>query len=223
MKNTVSGGLDKSVVQDLRRKIVAWDYPPDFQLIEETLCEMYGVSRSPIRQALSHLVAEGLVVHLPRRGFRVKQLHIKEIEELYEFRFALEMHIVRGLSQRGLPQDVYESLYHTWSDIEDKQDLTHGQLAELDEAFHTSLTAAYGNQLLLAEMKAINERIFVFREIDFKSQGRLEETQTEHLEILERLAARDQQGVERILQRNLFSGLGNVETAIIQLIAKSYL
>ncbi len=120
MKNTVSGGLDKSVVQDLRRKIVAWDYPPDFQLIEETLCEMYGVSRSPIRQALSHLVAEGLVVHLPRRGFRVKQLHIKEIEELYEFRFALEMHIVRGLSQRGLPQDVYESLYHTWSDIEDK-------------------------------------------------------------------------------------------------------
>ncbi len=96
-------------------------------------------------------------------------------------------------------------------------------MAELDEAFHTSLTAAYGNQLLLAEMKAINERIFVFREIDFKSQGRLEETQTEHLEILERLAARDQQGVERILQRNLFSGLGNVETAIIQLIAKSYL
>lgn len=223
MKNTGADGLDKSVVQDLRRKIVAWDYPPDFQLVEESLCEIYGVSRSPIRQALSHLVAEGLVVHLPRRGFRVKQLHIKEIEELYEFRFALEMHIVRGLSQRGLPQDVYESLYHTWSNIENKQTLTHSQLAQLDEDFHTALTAAYGNQLLLAEMRAINERIFVFREIDFKSSGRLEETQTEHLEILERLVARDRQGVEKILQRNLFSGLGNVETAIIQLIAKSYL
>ncbi|GBU09226.1 GntR family transcriptional regulator [Gammaproteobacteria bacterium] len=223
MKNPPQEGLDKSVLQDLRRKIVAWDYPPDFQLIEESLCSIYGVSRSPIRQALSYLVAEGLVVHLPRKGFRVKQLHLKEIEELYEFRCALETHIVKGLAARGLPQDVYEQLYLTWSSIERKQSLTCSELAQLDEDFHTSLAIAYGNQLLISEINAINERIFVFRELDFKSEGRIEETQIEHLKILERLVARDSLGVENILQRNLFSGLGNVEKGVMHLISKSYL
>ncbi len=216
-------GLDKSVLQDLRRRIVAWDYPPDFQLVEETLSEEYRVSRSPIRQALSHLVAEGLVIHLPRRGFRVKQLQIKDVEELYEFRFALEAQIVKGLAQRGLPQIIYQSLYNTWCDIENKRTLSWGQLAALDEDFHTQLAEAYGNQLLLSQIKSINERIFVFREIDFQSAGRLVATQKEHLEILERLAARDQEGVEKILQKNLFSGLGNVETMMMRLISKSYL
>lgn len=216
-------GLDKSVLQDLRRRIVAWDYPPDFQLIEEVLCETYQVSRSPIRQALSHLVAEGLVVHIPRRGFRVKQLHIKDIEELYEFRFAIELLIAKGLAQRGLPQDIYQHLYQTWFEIEDKRSISWSELASLDEEFHTKLAEAYGNQLLLLQIHSINERIFVFREIDFQSEGRLEATQKEHLEILERLAARDQEGVEKILQRNLYAGLGNVETMMMKLISKSYL
>ncbi len=221
--DTEKQGLDKSVLQDLRRRIVAWEYPPDFQLIEESLCEVYQVSRSPIRQALSHLVAEGLVIHLPRRGFRVKQLQIKDVEELYEFRFALEAQILKNLAQRGLPQEVYQQLYTTWSDIENKRQLSWVELAALDEIFHTTLAEVYGNALLLSQIKSINERIFVFREIDFQSQGRLEATQKEHLEILERLVARDSEGVEKILKRNLFSGLGNVETMMMKLISKSYL
>ena len=221
-KKVKEEGLDKSVLQDLRRRIVAWEYPPDFQLVEESLCEVYHVSRSPIRQALSHLVAEGLVTHLPRKGFRVKQLRIKDIEELYEFRFAIELHIAKGLAGRGIPEEVYQLLYQTWADIENKQTLSWAELACLDEEFHTKLAEAYGNELLLSQIHSINERIFVFRELDFQMEARLEATQKEHLEILERLVARDQEGVEKILQRNLYSGLGNVETMMMKLISKSY-
>ena len=69
--STVDSDTTRDLVRTLRQRIVAWQYPPQFQLIEEALAQEFGVSRSPIRQALMHLSAEGLLQRLPRRGFRV--------------------------------------------------------------------------------------------------------------------------------------------------------
>lgn len=215
--------LVKPVLQDIRRKIVAWEFPPNFQLVEERLCEIYNVSRSPIRQALTHLEAEGLVEKRPRIGFFVKQVLLHDVEELYELRFALELQIVKGLVNKEFPEETHQKLFNIWSKVSVDQNLSAEQLAFMDEEFHTELAKAHGNQMILNQIRLINERIFVFREVDFRQEGRLLDTQKEHLEILRRIIAKDLEYLEKLLQKNLFSGLGNVKTAVIQLIAKSYI
>ena len=214
--------LVKPVLQDLRRKIVTWEFPPNLQLVEERLCEIYKVSRSPIRQALTHLAAEGLVEKRPRIGFFVKQVLLHDVEELYELRFALELQVVKGLIHKELPETTHQKLFNVWSTVSKDQNLTTTQLALMDEEFHTELAKAHGNKMILNQIQLINERIFVFREVDFRQEGRLLDTQKEHLEILRRIIAKDLDYMEKLLQKNLFSGLGNVKTAVIQLIAKSY-
>ncbi|HBO38232.1 MAG TPA: hypothetical protein DD638_06175 [Pasteurellaceae bacterium] len=224
MKNKLqSESLVKPVLQDIRRKILTWEFPPHFQLIEERLCQTYNVSRSPIRQALTHLEAEGLVEKRPRIGFFVKQVLLHDIEELYELRFALEWQVVKGLVNKELPEKTHQKLFNCWSKTDIEQNLSAEQLALLDEEFHTELAKAHGNKMILNQIRLINERIFVFREIDFRQEGRLADTQKEHLEILRRIIAKDLEYLEKILQKNIFSGLGNVKTAVIQLIAKSYI
>lgn len=213
----------KQLVRTLRRRIVAWQYPPQFQLIEETLAQEFGVSRSPIRQALTHLAAEGLVERLPRRGFRVRQMQLRDVEELYEFRLALELQVVRGLAHKGLPQEDLFRLQAMWQNPATLAEKSLSELAELDEAFHAGLAAAYGNQLILKHLMAINERLYAFREIDFQQHSRLEDTSEEHGRILHAIVSRNVSQACDLLKHNIHSGLGNVENAIVQLVARSYL
>lgn len=223
---SVSGGdVDRvrELVQLLRRRIVAWHYSPQFQLVEEALAQEFDVSRSPIRQALTYLAAEGLVERLPRKGFRVKQMQLRDVEELYEFRLALELQIVQGLAHKGLPQEELFKLRATWQDPDALSQKTIAELAALDETFHISLAVAYGNQLLFKHLAAINERLFAFRELDFQYQPRLTETCEEHSNILHAIVSRNATRASELLKLNIHSGLGNVENAIVQLVARSYL
>lgn len=213
----------RQLVRTLRRRIVAWQYPPHFQLIEESLAQEFGMSRSPIRQALTHLAAEGLVERLPRRGFRVRQMQLRDVEELYEFRLALELQVVQGLAHKGLPQEELFRLQAMWQNPEALEKQPLGELALLDEAFHAGLAAAYGNQLLLKHLVIINERLLAFREIDFEQNARVEDTCEEHGRILHAIVSRNAGQACELLKHNIHSGLGSVENTIIQLVARSYL
>lgn len=213
----------KQLVKTLRQRIVAWQYPPHFPLIEETLAQEFNVSRSPIRQALTYLAAEGLVERLPRRGFHVKQLQLRDVEELYEFRLALELQIVQRLAHKGLPQDDLFQLQAMWQDPTALAKKPISELASLDEAFHTKLAIAHGNQLILKHLLIINERLHAFREIDFQHQSRLVDTCEEHGAILHAIVSQNATRASEVLRHNIHSGLGHVENAIIQLVARSYL
>lgn len=213
----------RDLIRTLRRRIVAWHYPPQYQLIEETLAQEFDVSRSPIRQALTYLAAEGLVERLPRRGFRVRQMQLRDVEELYEFRLALEVQIVQGLSNKGLAQEELFHLQAMWQNPEALEQKSISELASLDEAFHFGLAAAYDNQLILKHLTAINERLFAFREIDFEQNARVQDTSEEHSRILHAIVSKNPSQARDYLQHNIHSGLGNVENAIVQLVARSYL
>ncbi len=213
----------KQLVRELRKRIVAWRYPPQHQLLEETLAEEFGVSRSPLRQALSHLAAEGLVVHLPRRGFRVQQLQLRDVEDLYEFRLALETQIVRALAHKSFPQDELLRLQAIWQAPAALACKSNTELAGLDESFHARLASVHGNKLILQHLIAINERLFVFRELDFGQHARIDSTCDEHTRILHAIVSRNATQACEIMQRNIQSGLGNAETAIVQLVARSFL
>ena len=223
MKDTdVETDTTRELIKALRKRIVAWQYPPQFQLVEEVLAQEFGVSRSPIRQALTYLAAEGLLERLPRRGFRVRQLQLRDVEDLYEFRLALEAQVVRALAHTSLDEEVLFRLQDVWQNPKALAERSVSELAALDEEFHITLANAHGNVLIIKHLNAINERLFAFREIDFEQSTRIESTCAEHSHVLRAIVSHDAENAVELIRRNIYSALGNVENAVIQLVARSY-
>jgi DNA-binding GntR family transcriptional regulator len=79
----------------VRREILSGVLPPGERLIEEQLTQRFGISRAPLREALRELAQQGLVEHLPRRGFRVAELSATDVDELFGLRDVLERYAVQ--------------------------------------------------------------------------------------------------------------------------------
>ena len=218
--------LSSSIVSILKEKIIHWHYPPEHRLTEVDLCKKFGVSRSPVREALRILASDGFVKILPNRAYVVRQYNLAEIEELYDVRLALELHTVEQLATKGpLHKDDQENigkLKKTWTGLLNGSTKKADELAKLDTLFHETLAQAAGNKTLLRHLRAINERLMVFRMIDFDKTDRAKSTCREHLEILKRIEARDPSGARTAMQRNIEEGRNNVHTAIKDALARAY-
>ena len=215
--------LSASIVATLKERIIHWQYPPEHRLTEAELCQKFGVSRSPVREALRTLATDGFVKKMPNRGYAVKQHNLREIEELYEVRLALELFVVECLAKRGTPKnDDIDALKRTWTSLLNGSSKKDEGLARLDTLFHETLAHAAGNKSLLRQLRAINERLLLFRMLDFGKAHRVESTCHQHLEILKRIAAKDISGARKAMQRNIEEGRNNVQTAIKDALAKAY-
>jgi len=215
--------LSASIVATLKERIIHWQYPPEHRLTEAELCQKFGVSRSPVREALRTLATDGFVKKMPNRGYAVKQYNLREIEELYEVRLALELFVVECLAKRGTPmKDDMEALKRTWIGLLNGSSKMDEELARLDTQFHETLAHAAGNKSLLRQLRAINERLLLFRMIDFGKAHRVESTCHQHLEILKRIAAKDILGARKAMQRNIEEGRNNVHAAIKDALARAY-
>jgi DNA-binding GntR family transcriptional regulator len=161
-----SSNLSSSVVATLKEEIVHWHYPPEHRLTEDGLCKRFGMSRSPIREALRVLTSYGFIRKLPNRSYVVKQYTTEEIEELYEVRQALELYTVERLAGKDTPlqhQADLDDLHHTWSELLKEPSKKSEEFAILDTLFHDTLARALGNTFLLRSLRTINERLTLFR------------------------------------------------------------
>ena len=211
-----------SIVSTLKERIIRWEYPHEYWLTEETLCEEFGVSRSPVREALRALATNGFLKKFPNRSYVVKQLNIQEILELYDLRLALELFVVEQLAERDEPIKEVKNLRQTWTALLNGPPRKGEELAELDTKFHETLAQAVGNRMLLNELRVINERLLVFRMIDFARPERTEVTCHQHLEILARIKAKDILGARTAMQKNIENGRNAVSLAIQEALAKAY-
>jgi DNA-binding GntR family transcriptional regulator len=218
--------LSSSIVTTLKEQIVHWHYPPDHRLTEDELCKTFSVSRSPVREALRVLAADGFVTKLPNRSYAVKQYTIEEIGELYEVRLALELYTVERLaSKKQTTQLAAElaDLKQTWTELLKESSKKPEEFAILDTLFHDTLARALGNKSLLRHLRTINERLRLFRMLDFERRDRAEHTCHQHLEILERIRVKDQQGARAAMQKNIEEGRRLIPTTIKDALARAYL
>lgn len=225
-RNRGASNLSSSVIATLKEHIVHWHYPPEHRLTEAELCQEFGVSRSPVREALRVLASDGFVKKLPNRGYVVKQYNIEEIEELYEVRLALELYTVERLATKGpltKHASVIGELKRTWTELLGGSSKKPEELAGLDTLFHETLAHAVGNKSLLRHLRAINERLMLFRMLDFDKVDRAERTCHQHLEIVNRILANDAPGARAAMQRNIEEGRINVHTAIKDALVRAYL
>ncbi len=215
--------LSASIVATLKERIIAWQYPPEHRLTEEALCREFDVSRSPVREALRVLATNGFVRRTASRGYAVRQVNLKELEELYEVRLALELYVAGELAERGAPPAAIEALREVWEGVRREPTARKDEeLAELDTEFHESLAALLGNETLIGQLRAINERLLVFRMIDFAEPDRIESTCVQHLEVLRRIAERDVTGAHAAIRHNIDDGRTIVRTTLKEALARAY-
>lgn len=213
--------LGERVEATLRKRILDLEYPPNHLLVEEALCTEFGVSRSPVREALRALETSGLIHKTNNRSYVIKRISQNGVKELYELRLALESYVVRQLCRRANCDQLADMLAY-WRNIQQEGDLGDEELARADRAFHERLAEVYGNSAIVDELKRINDRLQVFRVIDFAKPNRSRSTRNQHVELLKAVQAGDENLAADCIESNIREGLGNALEALRQAILRAY-
>ncbi|MEN8514683.1 GntR family transcriptional regulator [Burkholderia sp. RS02] len=177
------------IYEQLKQMAVVYTIRPGERVNELELAERFDVSRTPIREALNRLVAENLLVFVPNRGFFIRQLEGKDVFDLFELRRSIESTAVMLACERASDNDI-KTLRRFWRQVmKSAPRMPSSELVLKDELFHLELAALSGNAEIGRVLQGINARIHYVRWVDVDQ--RRDAAFTEHLEILDALAARD--------------------------------
>lgn len=213
------------VYRTLKAQLLVGDHRINERLGEEKLAETMAVSRTPVREALQRLAAEGLLVRHHEGGWRPATPDVQRVREMYEVRQALELAALRRPSELGQEHDrsVLEPLRDEWRELSRLEPTADPEFVLLDEAFHVSLAEAAGNAALAELLNQINEKIRVTRMHDFLASDRVSRTITQHLGIVEALLEGDLRAAELRFVRHLGESMAVVEERVVRALAKMLL
>ncbi len=223
--DTSSHALPRSarVYRQLKTGLLQGEFPLNVRLGEERLAALLGCSRTPVREALSRLHSEGIVVRLADGGFAPTAPDIAATHEVYELRLALELFALRRPATTGHThdRDRLEQLAELWRGLEAAPPSDADPTFVLaDEGFHIGLAEAAGNVALVDVLRQLNERIRIVRMQDFLSIDRIVSTIAEHLEILDVLLAGDLQAAEAALATHIERSKEVVDQRVLLAIAR---
>ncbi|WP_326640700.1 GntR family transcriptional regulator [Streptosporangium sp. NBC_01755] len=180
------------VYGELRRRLMLGEFAIRTRLVEERVASLLGVSRTPVREALVRLLADGLVERGSDGGYYVAQPDLSDLRDLYELRITLEL---RGISRaldanvQGHDAAILEPLRDQWRAMRDDQPEPDPQFVLMDEDFHITMSRASGNAALTGTLESVNARIRAVRMYDFLTADRITLTILQHLEIAEEVLA----------------------------------
>lgn len=195
--------LRELVCENLRQAIINGVFSPGERLMEIQLAEEMGVSRTPVREAIRKLELEGFVVMIPRRGTYVADISIKDINEVYEIRTALDI-LAAGLAAERINDEELEMMQRLLVEI--GQHIDEGnidKIIETDSAFHDILYQASRNERLVNIISNLREQITGLRGRSMMYPGRLTDTLEEHRAIVESIAQRDVEKAQMAVREHL--------------------
>ncbi len=191
-----SDGLPSSerVYRQLRQMILSGELPPQTRLVEIHLGERFGVSRTPVREALKRLTAEKLVFADPVRGLVVHELVQHEVSEIYLVREALESLAVRLAAQRITSDELRQLRVILESMREAVAKERVDQVVNANIAFHDVIYRAAGNETLFRLARDLSDFVRRFSAEAFSNPDRAKAVAEEHEGILVALEAHDPEG-----------------------------
>jgi DNA-binding GntR family transcriptional regulator len=193
------------VIAEMRRRIISGELAPGVSLSEIALAESFGVSRTPVREALKQLQTEGLVEVRPRVGTFVTTPSRREFIELFEMKEVLEGAAARLLAHRGrvpeldrLEENLVEADRAAARDDRDRY-------AELVQEFHDVLILGADNAKLEAHYRMLINQLAYARLVttSLSQPGRLRQSDREHHRVLEPILAKDGDTAERVMREHV--------------------
>lgn len=209
------------VFETLRDMAISYQLKPGEKVSEIELAERLGVSRTPVREALTRLVNEGFL-QPTTRGFMRRPLDVQETLALYEARVAIEDAVLGLAIERATDTEIAEATVFLEESRKVPPDTPVQRLVELDEGFHLRIADMARNPELRRILVNLNERIRFIRWIDMEHVGR-DSTQKEHRAILKALKARDRDASEALLREHIARRRDQIVEAITRGLARIYL
>jgi DNA-binding GntR family transcriptional regulator len=199
----VHNSLHDEVAARLRDRIFAGELMPGTFLDEPTLAQELEISRTPLREALKVLTAEGLVRHEPRRGCFVNEVTESDLDQIFPVIALLEGECAREAAANATDADI-EAL----QDLHDKLQ-RHAKARRINDyyavnfAIHEAIIALAGNRWLAQVIADLRKILKLARLQQLHAPGRLDQSLSEHLAVFAALKARDPQGAEAAMRTHL--------------------
>ncbi|MDB5986485.1 MAG: GntR family transcriptional regulator [Nevskia sp.] len=200
MAQQTANALAEQVYLRVKDEIFDFHLLPSDRFTETALAERYGVSRTPVRDALYRLKREGYLEVGFRSGWSVCPFDFVRFDELYDLRILIEINAIERLCQLDAEPSL-AALKKTWLVTAAERETDSRHIAELDEAFHCALVEAAGNREVLRVHVELTEKIRIIRRLDFLKEQRVDATYEEHGKLL-RLILRRKSTEASILLRS---------------------
>lgn len=193
---------DRDLHERILDAIDAGAYPPGARLLETELAETFGVSRTPVREALRRLESQGVVTHEARKGAVVASLDYNQLGELYAVREVMEGLAARLAARFASPAEV-----QLLRDMiaRDRQEADPGKLAAANKRFHRQLHLASHNRVLSQTLDPVRRSLALLSGTTFAAAERPDQSNAEHEAIVDAIAARDEDAADTAARAHIAS------------------
>jgi len=175
--------LAEKVYQLVKAEIFDFHLLPGDRFTETDFADRYGVSRTPLRDALYRLKREGFLEVYFRSGWGVCPIDFDRIDQFYDLRILLETNAVERVCEIDMPESI-SAMKKAWLVPASERETDPLKIAALDESFHSSLVAATGNHEASRVHLELTEKIRIIRRLDFFKAHRIEATYEEHAKLV---------------------------------------
>ncbi|MBI2771225.1 MAG: GntR family transcriptional regulator [Burkholderiales bacterium] len=199
----VQNSLHHEVAAQLRDRIFSGELAPGAFLDEVALAEQLSISRTPLREALKVLTAEGLLRHEPRRGCFVSQVTEQDLDEIFPVIALLEGRCAYEAARNATDADL-----QALQDLHDKLN-RHARARRIADYYavnfsiHEALITLAGNRWLAQVIADLRKILKLSRLAQLHAPGRLEQSLSEHMAVFAALKARDPEGAEAAMRTHL--------------------
>ena len=197
--------LYEQVAERLRQQIFARELEPGSWIDELKLCALWGISRTPMREALKVLAVEGLVTMKVRRGAYVTEMSRDDVSQVYHLLALLESDAAAQVAA-GATSSQRARLSELHALLEAQVDHRDAFFAT-NEQFHMALLDMAGNRWAVQVVQDLRKMMKLNRHHSLFKQGRLEDSLAEHRALIQALSKRDAEAARQTMQAHFRSGL----------------
>jgi len=195
--------LKEAVYQRLKETIVRGQIPPGSKLVETQISRELGVSRTPLREAISRLGQEGLLEVVPRRGTFVRKQSLNEILEGLEIREALEGLAARLAARHATPE-IIQKMKNCFAGFSAKNvEKSIKDYAQQNVRFHHFIIQASRNRRLIGIIRNLYDQMDMVRLQTIVLPGRARKSLAEHREIIRLIEKRSGELAEKLLRLHI--------------------
>jgi len=189
--------------EKIEEQIATGELPPGSSLDEATLVEQHGVSRTPVREALIQLAAEGLIEIRPRRGAVVTSIGPTRLMEMFEVMAELEAMCGRLAARRmsDAQRKALMAAHEACEDARSKDD--SDAYFYCNEQFHSAIYAGSQNLFLIEQTSQLQRRLRPYRRLQLRVRNRMGASFKEHLSVVKAIIAGDADATEKALRSHV--------------------
>lgn len=207
--------LSDRAYERIRHDIITCAIAPSTEISEAQLCTQYKLGKAPVRMALNRLAHDGLVRAIPRRGYRVTPVTLKDIHDVFELRLMLEPAAARMAAGKVNAQRLKALDEVCRAGYQPGDPRSTGRFLEANKAFHVAIARATGNARLADAVERLLDEMTRLLHLGLGLRNRSQEMEHEHRVLIKALTRGDGDTAERICREQIEAARNMVLSAIL--------